>query len=181
MKTAALVALLLALAAAGVLVFVSSGAYDFGATSPHFDLTRQAIRSAMKQSVKRRARDVKVPELDDPGKVHAGLRNFHAMCVICHGAPGVPKSQVHAGLYPQPPDLAKAAKDWTPAELYVITKHGIKMTGMPAWGPTHGEEELWSIVAFLKMFPTMPAAEYQAAAEYFEKSGASMPTHGSAH
>ncbi len=64
---------------------------------------------------------------------------------------------------------------------HVITKQGIKMTGMPAWGPTHGEEELWSIVAFLKMFPTMPAAEYQAAAEYFEKSGASMPTHGSAH
>ena len=181
MKTAAAIALLFALAAGGAVGFIYSGAYDIGATTPHFELTRRAIRTAMEQSVKRRARDVNVPELDDPGKVHAGLRDFQEMCVICHGAPGGPRSQLHAGLYPQPPDLAKAAKDWTPAQLYVITKHGIKMSGMPAWGPTHSDEELWSMVAFLKMFPTMPATEYQAAVEYFEKSGAPMHSHGSAH
>ena len=178
---AATFAVLGAVTVSGVVAFIYSGSIDVTATNPHWEITHRVLLEIREQSIKRQARDVKVPELDDPGKVHAGLRNFQEMCVICHGAPGIPKSQVHAGLYPQPPDLAKAAKDWTSAELYVITKHGIKMTGMPAWGPTHSDEELWSLVAFLKMFSTMPAAEYQGAAEYFERSGSTMQAHGSTH
>ena len=171
MKSAIAVALLVIAAATGALAFIYSGVYDIAATTPHFDVTFKVMRTAMERSVKRQARDVKVPELDDPEKVHAGLKNFQEMCVVCHGAPGAPGSQINQGLYPKAPNLAEAAKDWTPAELYVITKNGIKMSGMPAWGPTHSDEELWSLVAFLKLFPTMPPAEYRGAVEYFAKSG----------
>ena len=170
MKAAAAVALLVVAVATGALAFIYSGVYDIAATTPHFDLTFRVMRTAMEQSVKRQARKVTVPELDDPEKVHLGLRNFQEMCVVCHGAPGVPESQINKGLYPKAPNLAEAAKDWTPAELYVITKNGIKMSGMPAWGPTHSEEELWSLVAFLKLLPTMPPAEYRGAVDYFAKS-----------
>jgi mono/diheme cytochrome c family protein len=121
----------------------------------------------MEQSVKRQARKVTVPELDDPEKVHAGFKSFHAMCVNCHGAPGLAASDISKGLYPEAPNLAQAAKDWTPAELYVIVKGGIKMSGMPAWEPTHSGEEIWELVAFLKLLPTMPEAEYQEAVEYY--------------
>ena len=171
MKTAIGVALAVAVAAIGALAFLYSGVYDVAATTPHFDVTFKMMRTAMERSVKRQARNVKVPELDDPEKVHAGLKNFQEMCVVCHGAPGALDSQINQGLYPKAPNLAAAAKDWTPAELYVITKNGIKMSGMPAWGPTHSDEELWSLVAFLKLFPTMPPAEYRGAVEYFAKSG----------
>lgn len=166
-KIAAAAGLFLALAAAGALAFIYSGVYDIAATTPHFDVTHRVLRTVMEQSVKRQAREVKVPELDDPEKVHAGFRSFHAMCVTCHGAPGMPESEINKGLYPQAPDLAEAAKGWTPAELYVIVKRGIKMSGMPAWEPTHSGEQLWALVAFLKVLPTMPAAEYQGAAEYY--------------
>ena len=56
----------------------------------------------------------------------------------------------------------------------MITKHGVKMTGMPAWGPTHSEEELWSLVAFMRLFPTMPASEYVDAEKYFVKNANGM-------
>lgn len=167
MKIAAVIGLFFAVAAAGTLAFIYSGVYDVGATTPHFDLTLRVLRTAMKQSVKRQARDIKVPELDDPEKVHMGLKNFNAMCVTCHGAPGTPPSEISKGLYPQAPDLAKAAGNWTSAELYVIVKRGIKMSGMPAWEPTHSGEEIWALVAFLKLLPTMPTAEYQGAVEYY--------------
>lgn len=167
MKIAAAIGLFFAVASAGALAFIYSGVYDIGATTPHFDLTWRVLRTAMEQSVKRQARDVKVPELDDPEKVHMGFKNFHEMCVTCHGAPGTPASQIGKGLYPEAPNLAKAAKAWTPAELYVITKRGVKMSGMPAWGRTHSEEELWALVAFLKLLPTMPTAEYRGAVEYY--------------
>jgi hypothetical protein len=46
-------------------------------------------------------------------------------------------------LYPPSPDLAKAAALYSPAELFWIIKHGIKMTGMPAWND-HSDDELWT-------------------------------------
>ena len=130
------------------------------------------LRTAMERSVKRQAHKVQVPELEDPEKVHAGLAAFHETCVICHGAPGEERTQLSKGLYPKAPDLAQAARAWTPAELFVITKGGIKMTGMPAWGPTHSDEQLWQIVAFLRLLPTMPQAEYRGAIAYHEASSA---------
>ena len=94
-----------------------------------------------------------------------------------------PESEINKGLYPQAPNLAEAAKEWTPAELYVIVKRGIKMSGMPAWGPTHSEEELWSLVAFLKLFPSMPAAEYEGAVKYhaMKATGNSAEATGHGH
>jgi len=168
MKIAAAIGLFFAVAAAGGLAFIYSGVYDIAATTPHFDVTYRVLRTVMEQSVKRQARDVKVPELDDPEKVHMGFKNFHAMCVTCHGAPGSAASEISKGLNPEAPNLAEAAKGWTSAELYVIIKRGIKMSGMPAWEPTHSGEELWALVAFLKLLPTMPATEYQGAVQYYD-------------
>ena len=161
----------LALAAVTGLLFIYSGIYDIAATTAHSDLTHRVIRTVMEHSIKRQARDIQVPELDDPEKVHAGFKNFNAMCVTCHGAPGGESSEISKGLYPQAPNLAVASKSWTPAELFVIIKRGIKMSGMPAWEPTHSGDELWAMVAFLKVLPTMPTAEYQAAATYLESKG----------
>ena len=170
MKPMAAAVLVLAVAATGFLAFIYSGIYDISATTPHFGLTHKVLRTVMEQSVKRQARDVQVPELDDPEKVHLGFRIFNAMCVTCHGAPGAPASEINKGLYPLAPDLAEAAKAWAPAELYVIVKRGIKMSGMPAFEPTHSGEQLWALVAFLKVLPTLPAADYQSAAEYVAAS-----------
>lgn len=172
MKIVAAIGLFLVVIAAGALAFIYSGVYDIAATRPHFAVTQWVLRTVMERSVKRQARDVKVPDLDDPEKVHIGFKNFHAMCVTCHGAPGMPLSEISKGLYPEAPDLAEAAKNWTPAELYVIVKRGIKMSGMPAWEATHSAEELWTLVAFLKVLPTMPAAEYQGAVKYYATNAA---------
>lgn len=175
MKIAAAIGLFFAVVAVGAVAFIYAGVYDIGATKPHFAVTQWVLRTVMERSVKRQARDVKVPDLDDPEKVHIGFKNFHAMCIACHGAPGQPPSEISKGLYPEAPDLAKAAKNWTPSELYVIVKRGIKMSGMPAWEASHSGEELWALVAFLKVLPTMPAAEYQGAVEYYATNAAGKP------
>ena len=166
MKAIRIIAIFVAVAAAGVLLFAWSGLYDVAATKPHPDVTSRFIRLVVEQSVKRHAADVRVPELDDPEKVHNGFRSYQEMCVVCHSAPGVKPSQLSEGLYPPPPDLAQAANEWTSAELFVITKRGIKASGMPAWGQTHTDEQLWEIVAFVKVLPAMPAHEYREAVEY---------------
>ena len=181
MKIAVFIGAFAALAAAAALVFIYSGVYDIAATTPHFTVTHRVLTTVKEQSIKRQARDVKVPELDDPEKVHAGFKNFHAMCVTCHNAPGSAASEINKGLYPQAPNLAQAAKGRTSAELYMIIKHGIKMSGMPAWEPTHSGDEIWALVAFLRVLPTMPAAEYQAAVDYYAMNGKKMEMQAGHH
>jgi hypothetical protein len=82
------------------------------------------------------------------------------MCVACHGAPGKERDEVGRGLMPQPPALAKTAPTWSNGELFWILKHGVKMTGMPAFGPTHSDERLWSMVAFLRRLPNLTPEQY---------------------
>ena len=85
------------------------------------------------------------------------------MCVMCHGAPGIEAGEAREGLNPQPPLLAKVKDLVTdpPGELFWVIKNGIKMTGMPAWGPTHSDEKIWAMVAFVRKLPNLSAEEYK--------------------
>jgi len=83
------------------------------------------------------------------------------MCAGCHGAPGQDPEAMGQGLNPPPPDLAESALEWSPAELFWVTKNGIKMTGMPAWGATHDDDAIWPVVAFLTKLPDLDAAQYK--------------------
>ncbi len=48
------------------------------------------------------------------------------------------------------------------AELFWVTKNGIRFTGMPAWGPSMTDAQIWDITAFLTTLPEMTAADYDA-------------------
>lgn len=63
------------------------------------------------------------------------------------------------GMYPSPPVLTDVAHRYSPAELFWILKHGIKMSGMPSWGD-HSDEDLWNTVAFMEKLPTMSEEDY---------------------
>lgn len=71
-------------------------------------------------------------------------------------------------------------KELSEAELYWIVRNGIKMTGMPAFGPTHEDQELWAIVAFWKRMTQMEPKEYEAMAKEVrgEKEGENHHHHG---
>jgi mono/diheme cytochrome c family protein len=42
-----------------------------------------------------------------------------------------------------------------------VVKHGIKMTGMPAWGVTHDDALLWDVVAFVRKLPELTPEQYK--------------------
>jgi mono/diheme cytochrome c family protein len=112
---------------------IYAGLYDVAATEPHWPATRWILETARVRSIKAHAAGVTIPAgFDDAAKIPMGVEHFAAHCAVCHGAPGVPGGDIARGLYPPPPDLAKTAQLYSPAELFWIIKHGIKMTGMPA-------------------------------------------------
>jgi mono/diheme cytochrome c family protein len=48
-----------------------------------------------------------------------------------------------------------------PKEAFWVIKHGIKMSAMPAWGFSHDDPTIWSMVAFVQKLPAMSPAQYR--------------------
>lgn len=160
-RSIAVVLGLLVVVGLGAAVFVRSGVYDMGADAPHAPLTLTLLENLRDNATKAHSRSISVPgDLDSPAHVAQGATIYATRCAGCHLAPGVTQSELRTGLYPQPPDLSTDGIDDT-AEAFWIVKHGIKMSAMPAWGKTHSDAEIWSLVAFLHKLPGMSPAQYQ--------------------
>ncbi|MEE8108379.1 MAG: c-type cytochrome [Gammaproteobacteria bacterium] len=162
MKIITILVIALTVGVLAVAGFAFSGLYDVSASSRHSGIVAWLLSSTSDASVERRAKWVDVPDLEDQTLALAGIGDFDSMCTGCHGAPGQDPEAMGLGLNPAAPDLAESATEMTAAELFWVTKNGIKMTGMPAWGKTHGDDELWPVIAFLTKLPELDADSYQA-------------------
>ncbi len=161
MKTLKTIVISAAVAMVAAIGFAYSGFYDVGASSTHSGFVNWFLSTASHASVKRRASDIQVPDLEDENLVLAGANDYNSMCAACHGAPGIRPEPVGQGLNPPAPDLTEEAAEMTPAELFWVTKNGIKMTGMPEWGATHEDEAIWPVVAFMTKLPELDETAYQ--------------------
>lgn len=153
-------AVLLVILIAG-LGFVLSGAYNVAATREHTAPVAWLLNEAMERSVAARADDVAEPPALDSLLAVDGFHHYDEMCAQCHGAPGVDRGEVGQGMMPLPPELAEEAEEFSAKELFWITKNGIRLAGMPAFGPTHTDEEIWGIVAFVRRMTSMTPADYE--------------------
>lgn len=150
--------LLLALAALG---FAHSGIYNIGADDPHHPLTHTLLTSMREASLRSHAGRLQVPAgLDARERLVQGAGNYDAMCAQCHLAPGMAPTELSRGLYPSPPDLTLGTRDV--ATAFWAIKHGIKASGMPAWGHSMGDEYVWNLAAFVTTLPTLDADAYRA-------------------
>jgi len=141
--------------------FIYGGLFNVAADEPHWGVTYRLIESTRQHSVAVRARNVSAfPGLNDAKLIADGAGEYDEMCTGCHLAPGMTESELRAGLYPKPPDLTKPAARLEPTEAFWIIKHGLKMTGMPAWGVTHDDSRIWSMVAFLQKLPDLSPQAY---------------------
>jgi mono/diheme cytochrome c family protein len=143
------------------ILFIYSGIYNVAANYPDKAPVAWVLSNVMDHSVKRHAASIKTPNLDDPAMILRGLGHYR-MCAGCHGAPGIHQGKIAKGMNPAPPELTEAAADWKPNELFWITKNGIRMTGMPAFGDALSDKEIWDIAAFAQKLPKLTPSEYKA-------------------
>ena len=162
--TGFLIGIVLTLVVAALIGFgtVYSGQYNVAATDPHATFVRWAFDTTYHRSIENHAEELIAPETVSPAMIEAGGSVYASTCAHCHGTPGHEPAEWSRGMRPEPPHLTEAAAEWEPEEVFWIVRHGIKMSGMPAFGPRHTDEEIWAIAAFVKQLPGMTSEEYQA-------------------
>lgn len=144
-----------------IAAFEVYGGYDVAADAPHSPPILWLAHTVRVHSITAHATGIVLPQgFGSEAQVKAGASEYAEMCAQCHLAPSLERTEISQGLYPRAPELSKIS-DLPPEQEFWVIKHGIKMTGMPAWGLTHDDKIIWSIVAFLQKLPTLSADEYR--------------------
>lgn len=152
--------IIVTLAISTALAVMYTGLYNVATDWKDPAWLRWVLVTTRESSIERRAQALQAPaDLCDPQRIARGFGAFRDMCAICHTLPGDDPTPLTRGLNPAPPDLAKGEGHMSETEVFWVIKNGIRMTGMPAWHPSHSEGELWDIVAFIKVLPDMRVEE----------------------
>ena len=155
-----IVAALLVAAVAGAIAY--AGVYNIGADAPHSRIVYWSLETIRDRAIANYSSGIAVPkDLNDPKRIAVGAGLYAEMCSGCHLAPGMEKTEISQGLYPQAPELARGAEH-SPAQQFWMIKHGVKLSAMPAWGRTHDDTLIWDMVAFIRQLPKLSPEQYQA-------------------
>src|SRR5262245_41205873 len=79
---------------------IGTGAYNVAADDKHSSVVHSLIETTREQSIAARTDAIAPPNLEDAQQIRRGAGNYDAMCVGCHLAPGVEKTEISEGLYP---------------------------------------------------------------------------------
>jgi mono/diheme cytochrome c family protein len=146
---AGFIAALIVICIAG-LIYIYSGAFNVAATAPYPKILDWVLSTTMDRSVSQHAKEIQAPAQLTDEQAREGARLYTRSCIFCHGAPWRDAGAISKGLSPEPPSLTDVSEDWSAAELFWIVKNGVKMSGMPAFGPTRKDDEIWNVVALVQ-------------------------------
>lgn len=109
-------------------------------------------------------RDLRNPVLRNDESMRHGMEHFADHCATCHANDGSGETETGKGMFPPAPDMrAAATQEMNDGELFYVIEHGVRFTGMPAWGTgtTEGEEASWHLVNFIRHLPALTAEEIE--------------------
>jgi mono/diheme cytochrome c family protein len=165
MRFLALIGALAIVAAIGAAIYFFGGFYSVAESQDNPAIVDWALASVRGASVVAHGTEAPPANLDDAETVKAGAHVYSTIgCVNCHGGPpNANWAKWSEGLKPVPADLKVMAKERTAFQLFWAIKNGIKFTGMPSFGLAGAsDQDLWSIVAFIKKLPSVSDDEYKA-------------------
>lgn len=144
---------LLSLTAAAALSLAITAFAGCGVKQPSSLETR--VATSVKHHITVGGKDVPNPLPRNEETIAMGRKAFAYYCVTCHGldgqATGVPFANA---MSPPVPNLASAeVQTYTDGQLKWIIDHGIYPSGMPASKGILSDEEIWSIIHYLRNLP----------------------------
>jgi len=123
-------------------------------------LARTMRRLATPQATRERPNPVPLSD----AVIEQALQHYADHCAACHANDGSGDTEIGRGMYPRAPDMRGAdTQSLSDGELFSIIEHGIRLTGMPAWGTgtPEGERDSWALVHFIRRLPTLSADDIE--------------------
>jgi cytochrome c len=123
------------------------------ATPPGKWETRVVTR--IKHSVSVRGKGLKNPLPETPANIENGRKAFSHYCVACHGLDGQNTGVPFADtMSPPVPSLnSDAIQSYNDGQLKWIIDNGLAPSGMPASKGILSDDEIWSIVVYIRHLP----------------------------
>ncbi len=165
-----LVALAITGLAVAMLGFVPTHA---NANPPKWE--QRLANTALDASMDRRAPRVSNPLPPTDDNLIDGMKIYTMNCAGCHGTLDGKPNSFGASFYPPAPNLILDPLDDPEWHIFYAVRTGIRYTGMPAWGETLSEPDIWKVTAFLSRIEKLPPGVQ----DYWKKAfGAGPPTAG---
>src|SRR5512135_675258 len=159
------VALTLAVAIVGAYALLQSGLIPANADAAPGRLELWMARTSLDATLSRDAPTGQNPVAPTEQNLLEGVRLFAQNCAICHGSTkgDASPSPIAKGLYPKPPQLATEGVEDDPEGVsFWKIKHGIRLTGMPSFGYSLDDRQIWTLALFLAHMDKLPPAAQQA-------------------
>lgn len=154
-----LAGLILALAIVAYLVFlaVDKGLIPANADGKPSNLERWIARTSLRATLDRVTPSASNPVPWSDANIEAGIKLYAANCTVCHGAANHSRSNIAAGLFAKPLQLAQdGVENHSAGVTFWEIKHGIRYTGMPAFGAALSDQQIWQLALFLKYMNNLP-------------------------
>lgn len=117
-------------------------------------------RNARKIATPVDAKELRNPVPPTEENARAAQAHWVDHCAICHSLDGSGDTAIGSNLYPPAPDMRDAhTQELSDGELFYIINNGIRLSGMPAWGGQHSDEETWQLVSFIRQLPNLNEGE----------------------
>jgi thiosulfate dehydrogenase len=136
--------------------YVYFGYAPVATAEPPFPMERKITSIALKARISKEApKDAAIPVNEE--NLMEGAKVYRQQCEICHGTGG-PITPTAQGMFPRPPQLlhGKGVTDDPAGETYWKVKNGIRLTGMPAYGPSLSDQQIWQVSLFLANADKLP-------------------------
>ncbi|HVO79958.1 MAG TPA: cytochrome c [Terriglobales bacterium] len=141
-------------------------------------LERRIAAPALDASMERHAPRVNSPLPPTDDNLIDGIKIYTMNCALCHGGLDNKPSALEHSFYPPPPQLILDPLDDPEWHIFYAVRTGVRYTGMPAWGRTLSEQDMWKVTAFLSRIEKLPPGVQ----DYWKKSfGTAPPTEGAGH
>ena len=147
----------------GAYLFIANGMMPANADGKPPALEKWMARTSLHATLRREAPPGSGPVSMTDAALTTGVKLYAQNCAACHGASDGKASHIAVGLYQHAPQLAKhGVEDDPEGVIYWKVKHGIRLTGMPAFSGTLSEDQIWKVVLFLKHMDNLPAGAQKA-------------------
>jgi mono/diheme cytochrome c family protein len=152
------------------------GLYPMGADNPPGSLERMLAGRAMDAYAEKHKPAGENPIHPTAAALIEGATEYEEHCAFCHGGAKAKISPMRDKFNPPAPQLINRIPHDDDAWLFWVTKHGVRMTGMPTWEGVMSDDEIWKIIAFIKHSDKLPP-EVQAAWQKVASAPAEIEEH----